>query len=255
MHRKAGGNPARECRKRGDDMPETWPGGRCSSPAGRSLQADPLGFLVEVQPHSHSKHLGKMAVMVRRTCVSKQVHTRRVRLARKENNMLRAALPAAAVEVKRRTYSRTDTFRAIWRSVIPVCPWRANHCTAGLAQICAAIPSKGRWERKDFIDHSVHILLKHGLRQRDIYVFVIEEEYDMYLHSLDEAALFEVHLIIGRDGLTAQMNYIRRFFQLAPSSWDAMTFWKTFCTSRKDIHRCPPCRPGCFCNGHTMRNL
>ena len=236
-------------------MPETWPGGRCSSPAGRSLQADPLGFLVEVQPHSHSKHLGKMAVMVRRACVSKQVHTRRVRLARKENNMLRAALPAAAVEVKRRTYSRTDTFRAIWRSVIPVCPWRANHCTAGLAQICAAIPSKGRWERKDFIDHSVHILLKHGLRQRDIYVFVIEEEYDMYLHSLDEAALFEVHLIIGRDGLTAQMNYIRRFFQLAPSSWDAMTFWKTFCTSRKDIHRCPPCRPGCFCSGHTMRNL
>ena len=110
MHRKAGGNPARECRKRGDDMPETWPGGRCSSPAGRSLQADPLGFLVEVQPHSHSKHLGKMAVMVRRTCVSKQVHTRRVRLARKENNMLRTARPAAAVEVKRRTYSRTDTF-------------------------------------------------------------------------------------------------------------------------------------------------
>ena len=43
-------------------------------------------------------------------------------------------------------------------------------------------------------------------------MFVIEEEYDMYLRSLDEAALFEVHLIIGRDGLTAQMNYIRRCF-------------------------------------------
>ena len=34
----------------------------------------------------------------------------------------------------------------------------------------------------------------------------------MYQHSLDAAALCEVHLIIVWDGLTAQMNYMRRFF-------------------------------------------
>jgi hypothetical protein len=220
------------------------------------LGGDPLSLPAEVQPHPNSKRPGKMAVMVRRMCVSKQVQTRRIRFALKANHVLpRTAQPAIAVDTKCRKHSLSDSFRVIWRSVIPVCPWGANHCIAGRPEICAAIPSKGRWGRKDFIDHSVRILLKHGLRQRDIYVFVIEEEYEMYQQSLGEAALFEVHLIIGRDGLTAQMNYMRRFFQWARLSWGAMICWKTFCTSRKATRRCPPCRPGCFCSGHTMHTL
>ena len=34
----------------------------------------------------------------------------------------------------------------------------------------------------------------------------------MYRRSLDEVALRDIQIIVGRDGLTSQMNYIRRFF-------------------------------------------
>ena len=166
---------------------------------------------MEVQAPYRLKPLPHMAGMVRRMHISKQVKIRRICLSRKANTRLRKTA-AAAEDAKGRNHSRIDTYRAIWRSVLQVCPWSTNYSPHGKAQICAAIPSKGRWERKDFIDHAVHVLLRHGLKQRDIYVFVIADEYDLYQHSLDEAALWEVHLIIGRDGLTAQMNYMRRFF-------------------------------------------
>ena len=234
---------------------ETSPAVRDVRPAMRSLRGDPSNLRLQVNPHRHVKFLHGLTGMVRCTHGSKRVQGRGVSLTYKTSTRVRkAAQPAAADEAKTTTKSCIEAKRRIWISAIQVCPWITNPGPEGRARICAAIPSKGRWQRKDFIDHAVNVLFRHGVKQRDIYMFAIEEEYDMYRHSLDEAALWEVRLIIGRDGLTAQMNYMRRFSRWAQLSWDVTTCWKTSCRRRK-ITLWPPCRRACFyigCTTHTL---
>ena len=106
----------------------------------------------------------------------------------------------------------SDHSQRILNVSIPPWPWDA-HCVQECSpRLCVAIPSKGRWHRNAIIDHALHLLLKHGLKQECIHVFVIEKEYDLYRQALDEAALIDIRIIVGKDGLTAQMNYMRRFF-------------------------------------------
>ena len=106
----------------------------------------------------------------------------------------------------------SDLSHRVLKVSIPPLPWDSHNIRDSSLRLCAAIPSKGRWRRNQIIDHALNLLLRHGMQQASIFVFVIDKEYDVYRRSLDEAALTDIQIIVGRDGLTSQMNYIRRFF-------------------------------------------
>ena len=133
----------------------------------------------------------------------------------------------------------------------PPLPWDSHNIRDSSLRLCAAIPSKGRWRRNQIIDHALNLLLRHGMQQASIFVFVIDKEYDVYRRSLDEAALTDIQIIVGRDGLTSQMNYIRRFSPRALSCWDAMISSRKW-SKRSMSGTAHRCLQGCFSIGHIM---